>query len=52
MRRILIRGLPKMRNHDLRHRVAAILIAHGVSASAIGEVLGDPGPGTSLGAQL
>ncbi len=33
-------GLPKMRIHDLRHRAAAILIAQGVAAKAISEILG------------
>jgi integrase len=39
--RILKRAtLPKMRIHDLRHSAAAILIAQGVGARAIAEILG------------
>jgi integrase len=33
-------GLPKMRIHDLRHSAAAILIAQGVDARSISELLG------------
>jgi integrase len=39
--RVLTRaGLPKMRIHDLRHSAAAILIAQGVDARSISELLG------------
>jgi integrase len=33
-------GLPKMRVHDLRHSAAAILLASGLSAKAVSELLG------------
>lgn len=33
-------GLPKMRIHDLRHSAAAILLASGLSAKAVAELLG------------
>lgn len=33
-------GLPKLRNHDLRHSAAAILLASGLSAKAVTELLG------------
>ena len=37
---LALAGLPKMRIHDLRHSVVAILIAQGVNIKAISELLG------------